>query len=87
MIQMQGVSCILEVIVNLLKKAIANGLGNRVPAKVGDEKLCDAAWIMKKVAILMGLKIFDVIFRSSDRMDTEFTGDFYFDFCRMSNSF
>ena len=39
---------------------------------------------MKKEAVLRGLKKFDIIFRSSDRMDTEFTGDFYFDFCRMS---
>ena len=37
------------------------------------------------MAILRGLNFFDVVFRSSDRMDTEFTSDFYFDFCRMSN--
>ena len=30
------------------------------------------------------LKFFDIIFRSSVRMYTEFTGGFYFDFCRMS---
>ena len=39
---------------------------------------------MKKVAISRELKIFDIIFRSPDRIDTAFTGDFHFDFCKMS---
>jgi len=33
----------------------------------------------------MEILIFDIIFRCSDCLNTEFAGDFYFDFCRISN--
>ena len=38
----------------------------------------------EKTAVLRWLKFFDIIFRRSTIMNIEFTGDFYFDFCRMS---
>ena len=40
-----------------------------------------------KNCYLRGVRFFDIIFRSSDRMNIEFIGDFYLDFCRMSKNF